>query len=274
MIKTTTPRAVRLNCIKSIYYAGSGHPGGCLSCIDIMFSIFKNFFNYKKDYFKKKNRNYFVLSKGHSAPALYAVCEYFKFISKKNIFKLRKINSIAQGHTHLTKEHLWMGANTGSLGQGLSFAVGYAVALKKIKSNKKVFVILGDGELQEGQVWEAFMFASHYNLNNLIIFIDYNKLQSDDKVKNIINIEPLSKKLSSFNLIVKKIDGHNISHIAKIIKFIKNYKKKKPIVIIADTIKGKGIKFMENNPLWHGSVKITNRQLLEAEKEILKKYAK
>ena len=265
---------LRLNILESIFLAKSGHPGGCLSSIDLIYYIFKNFLNYKKKFYRKRNRNYFVLSKGHCAPALYAVAQEFRIITKHEMLSLRKINSLAQGHTHLTKENLWMGANTGSLGQGFSFAIGYAIGLKKLKSNKKVFTILGDGELQEGEIWEGAMFSSHHKLNNLCAIIDYNKLQSDEKVRNIMNVEPLKQKWLSFGWRVISINGHNYSQIKKAFdNFIKK-PQKKPTMIIANTVKGKGIKFMEGDPLWHGSVKISKDQFDKAVNEIKNKYEK
>ena len=260
-------KKIRYNCLKAIYYAGSGHPGGCLSCIDLVYNIFKKYMFKKNDLYKKKNRNYFVLSKGHSAPALYSVANYFNLISDKENYSLRKINSITQGHTQLSDKHLWMGANTGSLGQGLSFSLGYALGLKKINSNKNVFTIIGDGETQEGQIWEAAMFASHHNLNNLCVYLDYNKLQSDDKVKNIMGLEPLKKKWEAFNWKVYEIDGHSEKEILKSFKIFEKIKTK-PTIFIANTIKGKGVSFMENNPFWHGSVKMTFDQLEMSKNEL------
>lgn len=259
---------LRIDILDSIFLAKSGHPGGCLSCVDLIYYIFKNYLNYKKNFFRKLDRNYFVLSKGHCAPALYAVVNELGIIKKKEMLSLRKINSLAQGHTHLTQKNLWMGANTGSLGQGFSFAIGYALGLKKINSKKKVFTILGDGELQEGEIWEGAMFSSHHNLNNLCAIIDYNKLQSDEKVKNIINVEPLKQKWLSFGWKVLSIDGHNYYQIKKVIDNFFKKPQKKPTLIIANTIKGKGVKFMEKNPFWHGSVKITLEQLNKAKNEI------
>lgn len=262
---------LRKNCLISIYNAGSGHPGGCMSCIDIIFYIFKKYLNFKKKiFFKKLDRNYFVLSKGHSAPALYSVANFFGYLSKNEMFNLRKINSVTQGHTHLTKKNLWMGASTGSLGQGFSFATGYALGLKKKKFKKKVFTILGDGELQEGQIWEAAMFSSFHKLNNLCAIVDYNKMQSDNLIKNIMNIEPLKKKWLAFGWQVITVNGHDFNQIKIALrKFEKT--KNKPTVIIANTIKGKGVKFMENDPLWHGSVKMTKEQLEKAIYEIEEK---
>ncbi len=259
---------IRYNCLEAIYNAKSGHPGGCLSCVDIIFQIFKNYMPKRKNLYKKVNRNYFVLSKGHAAPALYSVVYHFNLISKNDNLKLRKLNSITQGHTHLTKKNLWMGANTGSLGQGLSFSIGYALGLKKIKSKKKVFSIIGDGESQEGQIWEAAMFASHHKIDNLCVFLDYNKLQSDNQVKNIMNLEPLKKKWQSFNWFVYEINGHSAQDILKAFKiFEKN--KGRPTIFIAHTVKGKGVSFMENHPFWHGSVKMTTEQINKSKHELL-----
>ncbi len=258
----------------SIYKAKSGHPGGCLSCSDFLLFLFEREMNLKINDFKKWDRNHFILSKGHCAPTLYAIGYFKKFLSLKSLLNLRKINSVTQGHTDLRTLN-WVGANTGSLGQGLSVATGIALGLKIKKSNKKVFVMVGDGEMQEGQVWESLMFSSHHKLDNLIIILDYNKIQSDDFNKNIMNFEPLKKKLSSFGMNVQEIDGHKINQIKNSLLRIK--KNNKPNFIISNTIKGKGVSFMENKPQWHGSVKITVEQIKKALSELnnydsLKKY--
>ena len=250
----------------SIFFAGSGHPGGVLSSIDIITYLFHNKIKLKNiNDFKKNNRNRFILSKGHSVPALYSVLAALNLLNFKDTINLRKINSKFQGHPCRINTP-WVEASTGSLGQGFSFAIGQAIALKHLKINKKVFVLIGDGELQEGQIWEGIMLSAQLKLKNLITILDYNKLQSDDFNKNIINLEPIEKKMISFNWNVIKINGHSFSEIDYAMK--KKFKNQKPTFIIANTIKGKGISYMENKPLWHGSVKMNKDQIRLALEEL------
>lgn len=250
----------------SIFFAGSGHPGGVLSCMNIVVYLYTHQLNLKKlSQFKKMNRDRVVLSKGHSIPAIYSTLAALNVIDYKDILQLRKINSIYQGHPCRINTP-WVEASTGSLGQGFSFAIGQALTLKYFKKKKKVFVIVGDGEMQEGQIWEGIMFSAQQKLDNLITILDYNKLQSDDFNKNIINIEPLKDKLAAFNWNVVEINGHSFHDIDKAIK--KKYNNSKPLFIIAHTVKGKGISFMENKPLWHGSVKMNFEQIKSSLREL------
>jgi transketolase len=256
----------RIYSLMSIFFAGSGHPGGVLSCIDIILYIYlKKIKVDKLIRFKTSNRNRFILSKGHSVPAIYASLASLKVLNFKEIFSLRKINSIYQGHPCRINTP-WVEASTGSLGQGFSFAIGQALALKYLKNSNKVFVMIGDGEMQEGQIWEGLLFAAHHKLNNFVTILDYNKLQSDNFNKNILNIEPLKQKLKSFNWNVIEINGHSFNQIEKSLN--KKFKNSKPIFIIANTIKGKGVSFMENKPLWHGSVKMSLDQITSALKKL------
>lgn len=250
------------NALVSIYYAGSGHPGGVLSSIDIILTLF--FSEIKKEN-KKKDKNRFILSKGHSVPALYAVLKEQKYLTNSDLYKLRKLNSITQGHPSVTNNN-FIECNTGSLAQGLSFATGLALGYKLKKYKKKIYCMVGDGEMQEGQVWESLMFANHHKLNNLCVILDYNKMQSDDLNKKIMNIEPIKKKIESFGWKVDKINGHDFNQIKNGINKFK--KSDKPYFIIANTIKGNGISFMHNKPLWHGSVKMTKEEILQCIKEL------
>lgn len=256
----------RIYALISIFFAGSGHPGGSLSSMDIITYLFKNKLKLKniKD-FKIKHRNRFILSKGHAVPALYSVLAALNLLNFKDIINLRKINSKFQGHPCRIKTP-WVESSSGSLGQGFSFAIGQAIALKHLKINKKIFALIGDGEMQEGQVWEGIMLSAQLKLKNLITILDYNKLQSDDFNKNIINLEPIEKKIISFNWNVIKINGHSFSEIDYAMN--KKFKNQKPTFIIANTIKGKGISYMENKPLWHGSVKINKDQIRLALEEL------
>tara|TARA_B100000900_G_C20405179_1_gene644426 strand:- start:64 stop:855 length:792 start_codon:yes stop_codon:yes gene_type:complete len=257
----------------SVFFAGSGHPGGILSSMDIIVYLIATELKIKKlSDFKKTNRSRFVLSKGHSVPAVYSTLAAVGVINYKNILNLRKINSVFQGHPCRINTP-WVEASTGSLGQGFSFAIGQALALKYFKNKSKVFTIIGDGEMQEGQIWEGVMFSAQQKLDNLVTILDYNKIQSDNFNKKIINIEPLKDKLIAFNWNVIEINGHSFYDIDRAIK--KKYNNTKPLFIIAHTIKGKGISFMENKPLWHGSVKLNFEQIksslmeLGAKKELI-----
>ena len=250
----------------SIFFADSGHPGGVLSSIDIILYIYLYKLKITKiSDFKKNNRNRFILSKGHSVPAIYGTLAALKVLNFKNIFDLRKVDSVYQGHPCRINTP-WIEASTGSLGQGFSFAIGQALTLKYFKNKHKIFVMIGDGEMQEGQVWEGLMFAAQHKLKNLVTILDYNKIQSDNFIKNIINIEPLKQKILSFNWNVIEINGHSFKDIDKAIS--KKFKNDKPIFIIAHTVKGKGVSFMENKPLWHGSLKMSVDQITSSLKEL------
>ncbi len=259
-------RLARIYSLMSIYFAKSGHPGGVLSCIDIIVYLYMYRLKIKKlNHFEKTTRDRLVLSKGHSVPAVYSTLAALKAINYKNILQLRKIDSPYQGHPCRIKTP-WVEASTGSLGQGFSFAIGQALALKHTKKRNKIFAIIGDGEMQEGQIWEGLMFSAQHKLDNVVAILDFNKLQSDDFNKNIINIEPLKKKIHAFNWNVIEINGHSFKEIHNAIN--KEYKNKKPLFIIAHTIKGKGVSFMENKPLWHGSVKMNLDQIESSLKEL------
>ena len=243
-------REVRKDILLEVYSAQSGHPGGSLSCADILVSIY---FELIKDGDKV------VLSKGHASPALYAVLAEKGFFPKEELATFRKINSNLQGHPSLLKTN-GVDASSGSLGQGLSIANGMALSFKMDKKDNFVYVILGDGELQEGQIWEAAMTANHYNLNNLIVFVDYNKLQIDGSNDEVMKVAPVKDKFSSFGFFVQEIDGHNFDEIREAVQNAKM--QDKPSVIIANTIKGKGVSFMKNQVGWHG--KAPNKEQYEA----------
>lgn len=263
---TEIVKKVKINSIKSIYHAKSGHPGGVLSAADIVTYLFYNEIKLNKKNINSLNRNRFILSKGHAAPLLYSLGVELGLLKKNDLLKLRKINSKLQGHT--SRNHTpWVEANTGSLGQGFSFGIGQALACKINKTNNKVYVMIGDGEIQEGMIWEGAMFASNYLLNNLCVILDNNKIQNDNFVKNIIKIDPLEKKWKSFNWNVITIDGHNFKQIKSAINKFKK-EKNNPTLIVANTIKGKGVNFMENNPLWHGSIDIGQKDYERAIKEL------
>jgi len=253
---------VRKHAIASIYHAGSGHPGGALSCADILACLFGAELNVWPDKANDPNRDRFVLSKGHAAPALYAIGAHHGFCDAREALRLRKLNSPFQGHPHVC-DLPWVETSTGSLGQGFSVALGMAMGLRIRKSTARVYALLGDGELQEGEVWEAAMCAAHHKLANLCAIIDYNKLQSDDRNANIIGLEPLADKWRAFGWSVQEIDGHDIEAILAALRAAASVSDK-PSVIIAHTIKGKGVPYMENIPVWHGSVKLTREQAEDA----------
>ncbi|MEQ6359972.1 transketolase [Thermoanaerobacter thermohydrosulfuricus] len=244
-------KEVRIDIINMLAEAGSGHPGGSLSCADILTLLYFDKMNVKPDNPKWEDRDRLVLSKGHAAPALYAVLAEKGFFPKEELKTLRKLASILQGHPDM-KSTPGLDMTTGSLGQGLSAANGMALAGKLDKKGYRVYVILGDGELQEGQIWEAAMTAAHYKLDNLTAILDFNGLQIDGPNREVKNIEPVNEKFKAFGWHVIEIDGHDFDQIDKAIEEAKATKGK-PTLIIAHTIKGKGVSFMENQVGWHGS---------------------
>ena len=241
---------VRRGIIEAVYNAKSGHPGGSLSCADILTVLYFNEMNIDEKNPKMENRDRFVLSKGHCSPALYSTLAHRGYFEVEELKKLGNINSNLQGHPDMNKT-LGVDFTTGSLGQGLSVANGMAVSAKIDKNNYRVYCLLGDGEMQEGQVWEALMFAGNHKLNNLCVIIDNNNLQIVGKVNEVMSIYPLKEKLESFKFNVIEIDGNDIQQIIKAFENAK-LNDTKPTAIIAKTIKGKGVKYMENIADWHG----------------------
>lgn len=245
-------KEVRKDIIKMIYNAKSGHPGGNLSAVEIMVVLYNCIMNicpkWKNDInFEKRDR--FILSKGHASACLYSVLSHAGYFPEEELLTFRKLHTKLQGHP---SSNLLEGieVSTGSLGQGLSMANGVALGLKLDKSTSKVYAFLGDGEMQEGSIWEALMNISHRNLDNIIIVIDKNNLQIDGTVDSIKTLEPLKEKLEAFNFKVFEVDGHNIKDLINV--FEQTKKQTKPIIVIAHTIKGKGVSFMENQVGWHG----------------------
>lgn len=241
----------RQNILKMVYTAKSGHIGGSLSATDIMTVLFHKCMKTVPECRESKeycNRDRFVLSKGHVSPIYYSVLAQLGFIPKEELLSFRKLGTRLQGHPSLFCPGVEV--CTGSLGQGLSVACGMALALKLDKNPAHVFVLMGDGELQEGNVWEAFMQAPHRNLDNLVAIIDRNRLQIDGCTETIKSLDPLDEKIKAFNWDVIEIDGHDIRAIYEALEKAKT--NDKPTAIIANTIKGKGVSFMENNAGWHG----------------------
>ncbi len=245
-----TAAEIRKSIIESVYSAASGHPGGSLSAVEILTALYFEKMDVDIHNPKKKDRDRFVLSKGHATPVLYSTLAEKGFFDKGLLTTFRKTGSILQGHPDMKKVP-GVDMSTGSLGQGFSAAVGMALGLKLDKSNKRVYALLGDGEQQEGLVWEAAMSASHYKLDNLTLFIDFNGLQIDGKNEEVLNINPLPEKWKAFGWHVLEIDGHSFEEIFRAIEIAENTKMI-PTVIIARTIKGKGVSFMEGDAGWHG----------------------
>ena len=237
----------RKRIINMIYKAKSGHEGGSLSIIDMLTAIYELDVN-----FNENPRSKVVLSKGHTVPAQYAVLNSKGIIKDDEMNTLRMLNSRLQGHPY-TGTIPEVDATTGLLGQGLSIAVGMAIAKKNNNDNHHVYAIVGDGEMQEGQIWEAMLQAAHYKLNNLIMVIDYNKLSSYDEVNKSMNLEPLKQKVEAFNFYTIEIDGNNMKQVVDALNEAYQVKDK-PIAIICNTVKGKGVSFMENQIGWHGKV--------------------
>ncbi len=242
---------VRIGIIEGIYSAQSGHPGGSLSIADTLVYLYSNILNIDANKPDAFDRDRFILSKGHTAPALYAILALKDFFNYSELFTLRKINSKLQGHPDMNKTP-GIDMSTGSLGQGFSAACGIALSGKISGQKYKVYSILGDGEIQEGQVWEAAMFANHNNLNNLIAIIDYNGLQIDGKVKDICDLGDIKLKFKSFGWSVYDMDAHNFESMENTFQTILNNNTNKPTAIVQTSVKGKGISFMEDICSWHG----------------------
>lgn len=242
--------AVRREIVKMVTEAKSGHPGGSLSAADILVTLYFAEMKVVPENAKDLNRDRFVLSKGHAAPVLYAVLAEKGFFPKEELLTLRKINSRLQGHPDM-KNVPGVDMSTGSLGQGISAAAGMALAAKLDNRSNRVFAVLGDGELEEGLVWEAAMFAAHYKLDNLTAFVDFNGLQIDGAVSDVMSPLPIPEKWRAFGWNVLEIDGHDYNAIYDAIQAAKELKNK-PTMIVAHTIKGKGVCHMENVADWHG----------------------
>lgn len=242
---------MRVDIVKMIGAAGSGHPGGSLSEVELLVALYLNVLRHDPKDPAWQQRDRFILSKGHGCPALYAVMAETGYIDHSVLSTLRKLGSPLQGHPD-KRMFPAMEACTGSLGQGLSLGIGCALAARLDKSEFHTFVMAGDGEIQEGQNWEAAMFASYHKLDNLTLIVDYNHQQLDGFLKDILDVAPLAAKFASFGWEVVEIDGHDMAKVLPALKTARANKSGKPTCIVADTIKGKGVSFMENNPDWHG----------------------
>lgn len=241
---------VRKGIIASIYSAKAGHPGGSLSAADLFTYLYFEELNIDPNDPQWEGRDRFVLSKGHTAPGLYAALAHRGFFPPEDLVTLRHVGSYLQGHPDM-KCVPGVDMSTGSLGQGLSAAVGMALAAKMDKKDYRVYALCGDGEIQEGQIWEAAMFAGHRKLDNLVVIVDHNKLQIDGKVEEVCSPYPMDKKFEAFQFHTITIDGHNFDEMEAAFKEARQTKGM-PTAIIANTIKGKGVSFMEDAAEWHG----------------------
>ena len=251
-IKELTKKAVeiRKGIIEAVYWAQSGHPGGSLSVADILTVLYFNEMNIDEKNPNWENRDRLILSKGHCSPALYSCLANRGYFPIEDLKTFRKIDSYLQGHPDKNKVP-GVDMTTGSLGQGLSAANGMAIAAKMDNKDYRVYCILGDGEIEEGQIWEAAMTSNKYKLDNLCVIVDNNNLQIDGTIEEVMSSYPIDEKFRSFGFEIIKIDGHDIEEITKAFEVAKNIKGK-PTCIIAKTIKGKGISYMENQVGWHG----------------------
>ena len=243
-------KKIRKSIIQEVYYGKSGHIGGSLSIADIITVLYFDEMKIDPQNPNMENRDRFVLSKGHCSPALYAALAYRGFFNIEELKTFRNINSNLQGHPD-KKNVPGVDMSTGSLGQGLSIANGMALAGKIDKKDYRVYCILGDGEIEEGQIWEAAMTANKYKLDNLCVIVDNNNLQIDGTIEEVMSSYPIDQKFRSFGFEIIKIDGHDINEILNAFEVAKNIKNR-PTCIIAKTIKGKGVSFMENKAEWHG----------------------
>lgn len=242
---------IRKGIITAVASAASGHPGGSLSIADIMAYLYFEKMKIDPKNPKNPDRDRFVLSKGHCSPALYSTLALRGFFPVEDLTGFRQADSYLEGHPNMDKVP-GVDMSTGSLGQGISAAVGMALAGKLDKKDYRVFAVLGDGELEEGEVWEAAMSAAHYKLDNLTAFVDYNGLQIDGKITEVMNPEPIADKFIAFGWEVVSIDAHDFDQIEKAVSHAETFKGK-PTMIVAHSVKGKGVSYMENQAAWHGS---------------------
>ena len=247
----TTANEVRKGIVTAVHSAKSGHPGGSLSAADIFTYLYFAEMNIDPKDPKKADRDRFVLSKGHTSPGLYSVLAQRGYFPVEDLKTFRHTGSYLQGHPDM-KHIPGVDMSSGSLGQGISAAVGMAVSAKLSGDDYRVYTLLGDGEIQEGQVWEASMLAGHRKLDNLVVIVDNNNLQIDGKISDVNSPYPIDKKFEAFNFHVIQIDGHDFDQIEAAFKEARTVKGK-PTAIIAKTVKGKGVSFMENNAAWHGT---------------------
>ena len=246
-----TAAKVRMGVIEGTHSAKAGHPGGSLSAADVFTYLYFKEMNVDPKNPKWEDRDRFVLSKGHTAPGLYAALALRGFFPVEDLKTLRQIGSYLQGHPNMNMIP-GVDMSTGSLGQGVSGAAGMALAARFQKKDCRVYTLLGDGEIQEGQVWEALMFAGHYHLDNLCVIIDNNNLQIDGAISDVMSPYPIVDKLTAFNFDVVEVNGHSFEELEAAFDKARQTKGK-PFAIVMKTVKGKGVSFMENNAAWHGT---------------------
>ena len=242
-------RELRRDAIETIYQAGSGHPGGSLSEMDILVALYFDVLRHDPSNPHWPDRDRFILSKGHACPGLYVVLAKRGYFPREELWSFRRMGALLQGHAHPRTPGVEM--NSGSLGQGLSFAVGAALAARLGKNPYKVYALLGDGECDEGQIWEAAMSASHYGLNNLIGIVDRNRIQNDRFTDEVMKLEPLASKWRAFGWRVLEVDGHDIGQVRDALRQA-GRARNRPTLVLARTVKGRGVSIMENNPDFHG----------------------
>ena len=244
-------RKCRVEIVKMVHRAQAGHPGGSLSEIDLLAALYGNYLRVKPEDPNWNDRDRFILSKGHASPGMYAILAEMNFISKQDLESYRVLGGVCQGHVDM-KWCPGVDFSAGSLGMGLSFGMGCAVAGRLSNSERNVYVMLGDGEIQEGSVWEAAMAAKHHELGNLKVILDCNRIQNDDFCETQMRMFDIPAKWRSFGWDVKEIDGHNMENIIEGLDFLQA-NSKNPAILIAHTVKGKGVSFMEDNPAFHGA---------------------
>ena len=248
--------------VQALIGGGRGHMGSAMSLVEILRVLYDKFIEFDPKNLKKRNRDRFILSKGHGCLALYSILADKKFFSKELLNNTSKTGSILGGHPEYSKVP-GVEASTGALGHGLPIAVGMSLAAKIKKEKHKIYVVVGDGEINEGSIWESALSASKHNLSNLKVFVDYNKIQSYGFTKDVVDLEPLIDKWKSFGFDVSEINGHDINQLTKnLIEFKKN-KNNKPSATICHTIKGKGFPFAENNPYWHYKNSFSDQEIEE-----------
>ncbi len=242
--------AIRRDIVESVHRAGSGHPGGSLSAVEILVALYYHKMNIDPKNPKWEDRDRFILSKGHGAPALYAILADKGYFDRSELWKLRRADGILQGAPGYKTPGIDM--SSGSLGQGMSVAVGMALAGRMQGRSYKTYVMLGDGEIQEGIVWEAFMAAAHYRLGNLVAILDDNHVQMCGPTCDILGVGDLKRKLEAFDWRVVHIDGHDLKAVVGTLDALENAPTGQPVMILADTVKGKGVSYMEGTAVWHG----------------------
>ena len=244
-------RKCRVEIVKMVHRAQAGHPGGSLSEIDLISALYANYMRIKPDEPNWDDRDRFILSKGHASPGMYAILAEMGFISKEDLKSYRVLGGVCQGHVDM-KWCPGVDFSAGSLGMGLSFGMGCSIAARLEGSERNIFVMLGDGEIQEGSVWEAAMAAKHHELGNLKVILDRNRIQNDDFCESQMRMFDIPAKWRSFGWEVMEIDGHNTEDIVRGLDFLVNTNDN-PAILIAHTVKGKGVSYMEDNPAFHGA---------------------